>query len=72
MEILEDIDLEKWKGGENVFFFSFLSLSRKIKVSKVELNLNVDRQKEIFQSVVKKEKRRVYHESRNPLCGLEV
>lgn len=55
----------KVKRGEIVFLFLFFfRLSQKIKVSKVELNLNVDRQNEIFQSVGKvekgKRKRRVY------------
>lgn len=48
-----------WKNGkrERDAFHSLL-LSRKIKVSKAELNLNVDRQMEIFQSAVKGKKTR--------------
>lgn len=85
---LENSELER-KGETRMFFStahssfpfnSMLWLSRKIKVSKVELNLNADRQKEIFQSVVKRDEStggsrqiqgRVYHKSRNLLCGHE-
>jgi hypothetical protein len=50
---------QKTRNCEKGIVFLFISFffwqSRKIKVSKVELNLNVDRQNEIFQSVGRKE-----------------
>lgn len=65
----------KWKGEIlflSSFFLLFFRLNQKIKVSKVELNLNVDRQNEIFQSVGKKGEIKAKSLSQNPpltCCG---
>jgi hypothetical protein len=66
----------KVKRGEIVFIFffpPFFRRNQKIKVSKVELNLNADRQNEIFQSVGKERGRRESEEfiakSPSTCCG---